>query len=100
MVSYVVFYFFPPELYDKLLSVYGLKFELLCHDCIVSYLPIGTDAVAYAALLRNELLGAGIETVPDPHTDDRRQAVLSQDTHSLFRVSSSQSHVLILGRGN
>lgn len=47
------------------------------------------DAVAYAALLRNELLGAGIETVPDPHTDDRRHAVLSQDTHSLFKVRES-----------
>lgn len=47
----------------------------------------GKDAVAYAALLRNELLGAGIETVPDPHTDDRRNTILSQDTHSLFRVS-------------
>lgn len=46
-----------------------------------------TDAVAYAALLRNELLGAGIETVPDPHTDERRHTVLTQDTHSLFRVS-------------
>uniref|UniRef100_A0A673BEY6 Fizzy-related protein homolog n=1 Tax=Sphaeramia orbicularis TaxID=375764 RepID=A0A673BEY6_9TELE len=45
------------------------------------------DAVAYAALLRNELLGAGIETVPDPHTDDRRHAVLSQDSHSLFRYT-------------
>lgn len=45
------------------------------------------DAVAYAALLRNELLGAGIETVPDPHTDDRRHTILMQDTHSLFRVS-------------
>lgn len=44
------------------------------------------DAVAYAALLRNELLGAGIEAVPDPHTDERRHAVLSQDSHSLFRV--------------
>lgn len=42
--------------------------------------------MAYAALLRNELLGAGIDTVPDPHTDDRRHAVLSQDSHSLFRV--------------
>lgn len=46
-----------------------------------------TDAVAYAALLRNELLGAGIETVPDPHTDDRQHTILTQDTHSLFRVS-------------
>uniref|UniRef100_A0A8C2CZG8 Fizzy/cell division cycle 20 related 1b n=1 Tax=Cyprinus carpio TaxID=7962 RepID=A0A8C2CZG8_CYPCA len=36
----------------------------------------GKDAVAYAALLRNELLGAGIETVPDPHTDDRRHTIL------------------------
>ncbi|KAA8587389.1 hypothetical protein FQN60_016251, partial [Etheostoma spectabile] len=45
------------------------------------------DAVAYAALLRNELLGAGIETVLDPHTDDRRHAVLSQDSHSLFRYT-------------
>lgn len=44
------------------------------------------DAVAYAALLRNELLGAGIETVPDPHTDDRHHAVLFEDSHSLFRV--------------
>lgn len=44
------------------------------------------DAVAYAALLRNELLGAGIESVPDPHTDERRHTVLSQDSHSLFRV--------------
>lgn len=52
---------------------------------------IHTDAVAYAALLRNELLGAGIETVPDPHTDDRRHAILSQDIHSLFRVNPSHS---------
>lgn len=44
------------------------------------------DTVAYAALLRNELLGAGIETVPDAHVDDRRHAVLSQDSQSLFRV--------------
>lgn len=44
--------------------------------------------MAYAALLRNELLGAGIESVPDPHTDERRHAVLSQDSHSLFRVGS------------
>lgn len=49
-------------------------------------LSLLSDAVAYAALLRNELLGAGIESVPDPHTDERRHAVLSQDSHSLFRV--------------
>uniref|UniRef100_A0A8C8M6X5 CDC20/Fizzy WD40 domain-containing protein n=1 Tax=Oncorhynchus tshawytscha TaxID=74940 RepID=A0A8C8M6X5_ONCTS len=47
----------------------------------------GKDTVAYAALLRNELLGAGIESVPDLHTEDRRHTVFSQDTHSLFRVT-------------
>lgn len=54
-------------------------------DCDVTTSP-APDAVAYAALLRNELLGAEIETVPDPHTDDRRHAILSQDSHNLFRV--------------
>ncbi|PWA17520.1 hypothetical protein CCH79_00011331 [Gambusia affinis] len=44
------------------------------------------DAVAYAALLRNELLGAGIETVAEPHADDRRHEVLAPDSCSLFRV--------------
>ncbi|XP_036376967.1 fizzy-related protein homolog isoform X1 [Megalops cyprinoides] len=47
----------------------------------------GKDAVAYAALLRNELLGAGIETVPDPHADDRRHALPTEGTHSLFRYT-------------
>lgn len=63
---------------------------------MVSKPHIHTDAVAYAALLRNELLGAGIESVPDPHTDDRRHTILSQDTHSLFRVSLSDSMCLSL----
>ncbi|CAF97601.1 unnamed protein product [Tetraodon nigroviridis] len=49
------------------------------------------DAVAYAALLRNELLGAGIESVPDPHADERRHAVLSQDSRSLFRSQALRS---------
>lgn len=57
---------------------------------------ICTDAVAYAALLRNELLGAGIETVPDPHTDDRRQAILSQEIHSLFRVRPSKNRCVFI----
>uniref|UniRef100_A0A3P9NDJ0 Fizzy and cell division cycle 20 related 1 n=1 Tax=Poecilia reticulata TaxID=8081 RepID=A0A3P9NDJ0_POERE len=45
------------------------------------------DAVAYAALLRNELLGAGIETVAEPHVDDRRHEVLAPDSCGLFRVT-------------
>ncbi|XP_067218366.1 fizzy-related protein homolog isoform X2 [Chanodichthys erythropterus] len=59
----------------------------------------GKDAVAYAALLRNELLGAGIETVPDPHTDDRQHTILTQDTHSLFRVDWSAGNLLSVGLG-
>ncbi|KAG5849999.1 hypothetical protein ANANG_G00077630 [Anguilla anguilla] len=47
----------------------------------------GKDAVAYAALLRNELLGAGIEAVADPHADGRRQALPAEGTHSLFRYT-------------
>ncbi|MFC6236229.1 hypothetical protein ACFPZL_14155, partial [Leucobacter soli] len=32
----------------------------------------GKDGLAYSALLKNELLGAGIEKVQDPQTEDRR----------------------------
>uniref|UniRef100_A0A8C5HHC1 Fizzy-related protein homolog n=1 Tax=Gouania willdenowi TaxID=441366 RepID=A0A8C5HHC1_GOUWI len=42
------------------------------------------DAVTYAALLRNELLGSGIETVQDPHTDERRHAVPSTPKNIYF----------------
>ena len=45
-----------------------------------------SDSVAYAALLRNELLGAGMEALVEPHPDDRRQAVLTPRMRSLFRV--------------
>lgn len=64
--------------------------SILTHISAIAAAP--PDAVAYAALLRNELLGAGIETVPDPHTDDRRHAVLSHDSHSLFRVQVIMHH--------
>uniref|UniRef100_A0A8C6L0I7 Fizzy/cell division cycle 20 related 1b n=1 Tax=Nothobranchius furzeri TaxID=105023 RepID=A0A8C6L0I7_NOTFU len=58
------------------------------------------DAVAYAALLRNELLGAGMETVADPHADDRRHAVLAQDSHSLFRAVSPDGEAIVTGAGD
>ncbi|KAG9350968.1 hypothetical protein JZ751_024857 [Albula glossodonta] len=51
------------------------------------------DAVAYAALLRNELLGAGIEAVPDPHADGRRHALPAEGNHSLFRVRAQEGGV-------
>lgn len=45
------------------------------------------DGVAYAALLKNELLGAGIEKVSDPQTEDRRFQMPMQERRNLFRVS-------------
>uniref|UniRef100_A0A8C5FM54 CDC20/Fizzy WD40 domain-containing protein n=1 Tax=Gadus morhua TaxID=8049 RepID=A0A8C5FM54_GADMO len=50
----------------------------------------GKDTVAYAALLRNELLGAGMEAMVEPHADDRRQAVLTPSARSLFRVGEAE----------
>lgn len=50
--------------------------------------------MAYAALLRNELLGAGIEAVADPHADGRRHVLPTEGTHSLFRVRDGQGEVM------
>ncbi|XP_077414146.1 fizzy-related protein homolog isoform X2 [Vanacampus margaritifer] len=47
----------------------------------------GKDTVAYAALLRNELLGAGIESVSELHVDERRHAVYSHGSRGLFRYT-------------
>ncbi|XP_041126128.1 fizzy-related protein homolog isoform X1 [Polyodon spathula] len=45
------------------------------------------DSVAYAALLKNELLGAGIEKVTDPQTEDRRFQMPMQERSNLFRYA-------------
>uniref|UniRef100_A0A3Q1HT16 Fizzy-related protein homolog n=1 Tax=Anabas testudineus TaxID=64144 RepID=A0A3Q1HT16_ANATE len=42
------------------------------------------DGLAYSALLENELLGAGIEKIKDPQTEDRR---LQPTRRSLFTVT-------------
>ncbi|XP_038650141.1 fizzy-related protein homolog [Scyliorhinus torazame] len=49
----------------------------------------GKDGVAYAALLKNELLGAGIEKVSDPQTEDRRFQMPMQERRNLFRYALS-----------
>ncbi len=47
------------------------------------------DGLAYSALLKNELLGAGIEKVMDPQTEDRRLQPSTPERRSLFSVSLS-----------
>lgn len=49
----------------------------------------GKDGVAYAALLKNELLGADIEKVSDPQTEDRRFQMPMQERRNLFRYALS-----------
>uniref|UniRef100_A0A8C5P7H8 Fizzy-related protein homolog n=1 Tax=Leptobrachium leishanense TaxID=445787 RepID=A0A8C5P7H8_9ANUR len=49
----------------------------------------GKDGLAYSALLKNELLGAGIEKVQDPQTEDRRLQPSTPEKKSLFMYSLS-----------
>ena len=43
------------------------------------------DGVAYSCLLKNELLGAGIEDLKDHQADDRR-VLASKETKNMFQV--------------
>uniref|UniRef100_A0A8C8E1S7 Fizzy-related protein homolog n=1 Tax=Oryzias sinensis TaxID=183150 RepID=A0A8C8E1S7_9TELE len=45
------------------------------------------DGLAYLALLKNELLGAGIEKVQDPQSEDRRLQPSTPAKRSLFSVT-------------
>ncbi|KAI5095264.1 fizzy-related protein-like [Silurus meridionalis] len=47
------------------------------------------DGLAYSALLKNELLGAGIEKVQDPQTEDRRLQPSTPEKRSLFSYTLS-----------
>lgn len=61
-----------------------------------------TDGLAYSALLKNELLGAGIEKVQDPQTEDRRLQPSTPERKGLFTVSllaSAASWSALLGAG-
>uniref|UniRef100_A0A8C6HZX3 Fizzy-related protein homolog n=4 Tax=cellular organisms TaxID=131567 RepID=A0A8C6HZX3_MUSSI len=49
----------------------------------------GKDGLAYSALLKNELLGAGIEKVQDPQTEDRRLQPSTPEHKGLFTYSLS-----------
>ena len=71
-----------------------------------SFVPPVADGLAYSALLKNELLGAGIEKVQDPQTADRRLQPSTPERRSLFTVrltvcpprASSPFHKLLLTR--
>lgn len=58
--------------------------------CLCHLVP-AADGLAYSALLKNELLGAGIEKVQDPQTEDRRLQPSTPEKRSLFSVSGSSS---------
>ena len=47
---------------------------------------VTADGLAYSALLKNELLGAGIEKIHDPQTEDRRLQPATPEKRSLFSV--------------
>lgn len=50
------------------------------------FLCLLADGLAYSALLKNELLGAGIEKVQDPQSEDRRLQPSTPAKRSLFSV--------------
>lgn len=53
----------------------------------ISYIfALVADGLAYSALLKNELLGAGIEKIQDPQTEDRRLQPSTPEKRSLFTV--------------
>ena len=52
----------------------------------LTYPSLLADGLAYSALLKNELLGAGIEKVQDPQSEDRRLQPSTPAKRSLFSV--------------
>lgn len=71
------------------------------HPSLASRSLVPTDGLAYSALLKNELLGAGIEKVQDPQTEDRRLQPSTPERKGLFTVSplaAAASCTALLGR--
>ena len=61
------------------------KIAVLCL-CLNCDFVLAADGLAYSALLKNELLGAGIEKIQDPQTEDRRLQPSTPEKRSLFTV--------------
>lgn len=84
----------PPDLND--VKERDKKFHRgpLCLNLIIFDIPVwfplclpSADGLAYSALLKNELLGAGIEKVQDPQSEDRRLQPSTPAKRSLFSVN-------------
>lgn len=58
----------------------------ICSVILSLGVSLAADGLAYSALLKNELLGAGIEKVQDPQTEDRRLQPSTPEKRSLFSV--------------
>lgn len=71
----------------QLWSCHPLQTCLLLLNSLPERLSGFADGLAYSALLKNELLGAGIEKVQDPQTEDRRLQPSTPEKKSLFTVS-------------
>lgn len=72
------------------------------HPSLASRSLVPTDGLAYSALLKNELLGAGIEKVQDPQTEDRRLQPSTPERKGLFTVSplaAAASYTALPGAG-
>uniref|UniRef100_A0A8D2M4P4 Fizzy and cell division cycle 20 related 1 n=1 Tax=Zonotrichia albicollis TaxID=44394 RepID=A0A8D2M4P4_ZONAL len=67
----------------------GANWSINFHRINVSFAPFSYNGLAYSALLKNELLGAGIEKVQDPQTEDRRLQPSTPEKKSLFTYSLS-----------
>ncbi|KAL7992907.1 hypothetical protein Chor_017163 [Crotalus horridus] len=70
----------------------GANWNISFHRINVSFAErpfswLTSYGLAYSALLKNELLGAGIEKVQDPQTEDRRLQPSTPEKKSLFTYS-------------
>lgn len=66
-----------------------LRLVVLSCSCLSNIFVHAADGLAYSALLKNELLGAGIEKIQDPQTEDRRLQSSTPEKRSLFNVRIS-----------
>ncbi|KAF3834818.1 hypothetical protein F7725_027376 [Dissostichus mawsoni] len=74
-----------PDYEHRLLRQINIQNDNLSPVKLTQSLP--TDGLAYSALLKNELLGAGIEKIQDPQTEDRRLQPSTPEKRSLFNYS-------------
>lgn len=62
-------------------------FEIIHFISVFEPVRPSADGLAYSALLKNELLGAGIDKVQDPQSEDRRLQPATPTRRSLFKVT-------------